>query len=198
MHPFKDTPSSLKSLLSKDQTKLHSFLQLCNIIFLLMSRNYVSLFNKKYVCMVVIGFPFLLQSSEPYWPFGLVFDNAVSVVSGGNLGCPCHWSGEDRFTKKQTLEIHIVLSWLLFLGPIKTGVRKCIFPKYVSRKITWSPIFIVEKNARTRLCALFQACCAILWFFVIYELIILWPIKVQNLDNNAKLFAPMQCNAMNA
>ena len=90
MHPFKDTPSSLKSLLSKDQTKLHSFLQLCNIIFLLMSRNYVSLFNKKYVCMVVIGFPFLLQSSEPYWPFGLVFDNAVSVVSGGNLGCPCH------------------------------------------------------------------------------------------------------------
>ena len=86
MHPFKDTPSSLKSLLSKDQTKLHSFIQLCNNIFLLMSRNYVSLFNKKYVCMVVIGFPFLLQSSEPYWPFGLVFDNAVSVVSGGNLG----------------------------------------------------------------------------------------------------------------
>ena len=79
MHPFKDTPSSLKSLLSKDQTKLHSFLQLCNNIFLLMSRNYVSLFNKKYVCMVVIGFPFLLQSSEPYWPFGLVFDNTVSA-----------------------------------------------------------------------------------------------------------------------
>ena len=32
MHPFKDTLSSRKSLLSKDQTKLHSFLQLFNHI----------------------------------------------------------------------------------------------------------------------------------------------------------------------
>ena len=57
--------------------------QFFNHIFVLISRNYVSLANEKCVldqseafshgCMVVIRFHFLLQSSEFYWPFGLVF-----------------------------------------------------------------------------------------------------------------------------
>ena len=39
-------------------------------------------------CMVVISFHFLLQSSEFYWPFGLVFDCGNSIFSGVNLWCP--------------------------------------------------------------------------------------------------------------
>ena len=80
---YKDTMSSLQSLLSKKQTKLYSFPELFNHIFLLMSlsRKYVSVVNEKYAldqweafshgCMVVISFHFLLQSSEFYWLFGL-------------------------------------------------------------------------------------------------------------------------------
>ena len=57
--------------------------QLFNHFFLKMSRKYVSEVNEKYAlnqwepfsygCIVVISFHFLLQSSEFYWPFGLVF-----------------------------------------------------------------------------------------------------------------------------
>ena len=39
--------------------------------------------------MALISFHFLLQSSEFYWPFGLVFDSGNSIVSGANLWCPC-------------------------------------------------------------------------------------------------------------
>ena len=48
-----------------------------------MSRKYISVLNEEYVldhleafshgCVVLISFHFLLQSSEFYWPFGLVF-----------------------------------------------------------------------------------------------------------------------------
>ena len=57
--------------------------QLFNHFFLKMSRKYVSEVNEKYAlnqwepfsygCILVISFHFLLQSSEFYWPFGLVF-----------------------------------------------------------------------------------------------------------------------------
>ena len=59
------------------------FPQFFNHIFLHMSRTYVSVFNEEYVldqweafshgCMVAISFHFMPQSSEFYWPFGLVF-----------------------------------------------------------------------------------------------------------------------------
>ena len=62
---------------------MHGSPQFFNQIFVLISRNYVSLANEKYVlnqseafshgCMVVIRFHFLLQRSEFYWPFGLFF-----------------------------------------------------------------------------------------------------------------------------
>ena len=48
-HPPKDTRRSLLSTLSKIQTKLHTFPQLFDHIFLLMSRKYVSVANEKYV-----------------------------------------------------------------------------------------------------------------------------------------------------
>ena len=64
-------------------TSTNSYPQLFNQSFQLMSRRYVSEFNEKYAlnqweafsygCIVVISFHFLLQSSEFYWPFGLVF-----------------------------------------------------------------------------------------------------------------------------
>ena len=78
----KDTMSSLQSPLSK-KPKLHSFPTAFNHFFLKMSRKYVSEVNEKYAlnqwepfsygCIVIISFHFLLQSSEFYWPFGLVF-----------------------------------------------------------------------------------------------------------------------------
>ena len=59
------------------------FPQFFNHIFLHMSRKYINVFNEEYVldqweafshgCVVLISFHFLLQSSEFYWPFGLVF-----------------------------------------------------------------------------------------------------------------------------
>ena len=79
----KDTTSSLQSTLSKTKPNCICFPQLFNHIFLHMSRKSVCVFNEKYVlnqweafshgCVVLIGFHFLLQSSEFYWPFGLVF-----------------------------------------------------------------------------------------------------------------------------
>ena len=79
----------------KNQTKLLIFSLLFNHIFLLMSWKYICVANKKYdldqwetfshSCMVVISFNFLLQNSEFYWPFGLVFDSGNSIVSNGVL-----------------------------------------------------------------------------------------------------------------
>ena len=68
----------------KKQTKLHDFPQLFNHIFLLLSKaREVCLCNEKYVLdqweafshsyNVVISFHFLLQSSEFYCPYGLLF-----------------------------------------------------------------------------------------------------------------------------
>ena len=85
MNGVKDTRSSrFQSPLSKKQTKLHGFPLLFNHIFLLMSGKYVCVANEKYVldqweafshsCMVIISLNFLLQNSEFYWTFGLVFD----------------------------------------------------------------------------------------------------------------------------
>ena len=37
--------------------------------------------------MVVISFHFFLQSSEFYWPFGLLFDSGNSILSGVNSWC---------------------------------------------------------------------------------------------------------------
>ena len=80
---YKDTRSSLQSPLLKNKPNCkNSHAQVFNHIFLLMSRKYVSVVNENYVldqweafshgCLVVISFHFLLQSTEFYWPFGLI------------------------------------------------------------------------------------------------------------------------------
>ena len=62
---IKDTRSSLQSLLSKNQNKLHSIPQLFNHSSY--QDNQCGAFS--HGCMAVISFHFLLQSSEFYWPF---------------------------------------------------------------------------------------------------------------------------------
>ena len=61
----------------------------------------------------------------------------------------------------------------MFLGPIETDVRKCIFRKYVSRKITWSPILSWKKSADTSLCFFFRPAVLFYDLFFANELIIL-------------------------
>ena len=112
----------------------HTFLTIFS--YLLMSRKYVYVANQKYVldqreafsdnCMVVIGFHFLLQSSDFYWSIGLVFfESGNSIVSLRNSWCP--WVGPQRsrsfyaFYWGQELLFIIVLSSFVFkeLSPLE-------------------------------------------------------------------------------
>ena len=84
-----------ESIIKKKQTKLHSYPQLFNHFFLLMSRKRMIWTNENFKwdgwwfhgCN---QFPFPASKFRFSWPFGLVFRTSRnSIVSGGNSWCPC-------------------------------------------------------------------------------------------------------------